>query len=93
MSDHTQFHGGEHTVTDASPYRDEIDEDEAAGLDRADPNVAGADHGEDGVVNHEDHLGDFVDDDEDAALADARTAALEPDLDGDGKPDEPDGAQ
>ncbi len=81
------------TETESGPYRDEIGEDEAAGLDRSDPNVAGADHGEGGVVRHEDHLGDFVDDDEDTALADARTAALEPDLDGDGQPDEPDGTQ
>ncbi len=76
-----------------SPYRDEITEDEAAGLDRSDPNVAGADHGEDGVVDHEKHLGVFIDEgDEQAAVGDAQTAALEPDLDGDGEPDEPDSA-
>lgn len=76
------------TETESGPYRDEMTEDEAAALDRSDPNVAGADHGEHGVVNHEDHLGAFVDDD-DAALADAHTATLEADLDGDGEPDDP----
>ncbi len=76
-------------MTETDPYRDEIGEDEAAALDRSDPNVAGADHGDDGVVDHEQQMGDFVDDDEDQAAADAHTAALEPDLDGDGEPDDP----
>lgn len=77
-----------------SAYRDEITEDEAANLDRSDPNVAGADHGEDGVVDHEKHLGAFIDEgDEEASVADARAATLEPDLDEDADDGEPDEEQ
>ncbi len=43
-------------------YREEINDDETD-LPASDPNVAAADHGEGGVVNHEDHLGEFVEDD------------------------------
>ncbi len=75
-------------MTEPSPYQDEIDETAAGELPATDPNVACADHGADGVVDHEQHLGGFVDDD-DATAADAQTATLEPDLDGDDEPDEP----
>lgn len=81
------------TETEPAGYRDQIGEDEAADLATADPNIAGADHGDHGVVDHEQNMGDFVDDDEGTVAADAHTAALQPDLDGDGEPDQPGGAR
>ncbi len=85
-------------MTETDPYRDEITEDEASELGQRDPNVAGADHGDDGVVDHLDHAGDFVDSDEEhAARADAHTATIEPDATPeagtDAEPDTSGGAQ
>lgn len=75
----------------ASLYRDEIDEAEAAALPAGDPNVAAAEHDGGEVVDHERHLGDFIDDDGDdpmVVVTDAERAVVEPDLDGDGLPDD-----
>ncbi len=64
--------------------RVEITTDEAASLPNTDPNIAGADHGPDGVVDHEQYLGDFVaDDDPTVVEGDALAASVEPDQDGD----------
>ncbi len=72
-------------MTEPNPggYVDRVAVDAVAGLPATDPNIAAADHGDDGVVDHERHLGDFVDD-ENTVLADACTAALEPDVEPDG---------